>query len=85
MTTPAMATAKNNMPERQYLTVIQCAELIGRSPSALRNLCMRRKIPFRKAGGRLIFLSQEIQSWVEQGEGISLEELANNKRVQLAK
>jgi hypothetical protein len=63
------------MSERQYLTVIQCAELIGRSPSALRNLCMRRKIPYRKAGGRLVFLAHEIQSWVEQGPGLKLEDL----------
>jgi hypothetical protein len=67
--------------ERKFLTIIQCAELIGRSPSAIRNLCMRRKIPYRKAGGRLVFLVHEIEGWIEQGEGISLEELRNNKEV----
>jgi hypothetical protein len=67
------------MAERQYLTITQCAELIGRSPSAIRNLCMRRKIPYRKAGGRLLFLDHEIEGWIELGEGISLEEL---KRMQ---
>ena len=85
MTKLGIGNKANKMTERQYLTIIQCAELIGRSPSAIRNLCLRRKIPYRKAGGRLVFLTHEIQSWVEQGEGISLEELANNKRVPLAK
>ena len=71
--------------EGKYLNVNQVSVLLGRTASGIRNLCMRRKIPYRKAGGRLVFLTHEIQGWVEQGEGISLEELANNKRVPLAK
>jgi len=67
--------------ERKYLTADQCAVFLGRSPSAIRNLCMRRKIPYRKAGGRLVFLAHEIEGWIDQGEGISLEELRNNKGV----
>ncbi len=68
------------MAERQYLTVTQCAELLSRSPSAIRNLCMRRQIPFRKAGGRLLFLSQEIQEWIEKAEGVTLDEIKNRER-----
>ena len=69
------------MVESQYLTINQCAELIGRSPSAIRNLSKRRKIPYRKAGGRLTFLAQEIQEWIDQGEGVSLTELKRQKRL----
>jgi predicted DNA-binding transcriptional regulator AlpA len=59
------------------LTIKQTAELIGRSEAAIRNLCMRHKIPFRKAGGRLIFLTQEIQDWIEKAEGVTLEQIKN--------
>lgn len=61
--------------EGMYLSVNQVSVLLGRTASAVRNLCMRRKIPYRKAGGRLVFLAHEIQSWVEQGPGLKLEDL----------
>jgi excisionase family DNA binding protein len=66
--------------ERHYLTVNQCAELLGRSPSAIRNLCMRRKIPYRKPGGRLVFLADEIEQWIKDAEGVSLEQLNKQHR-----
>ena len=58
-----------------YLTVKDLSEYLQRSPGALRNLVLRRKIPFRKAGGRLIFLKSEIDLWVKSSPGISLEDL----------
>jgi predicted DNA-binding transcriptional regulator AlpA len=61
--------------DKKYLNVNQCAEVLGRSESALRNLCSRRKIPHRKAGGRLIFIAHEIECWIERGEGVTLDEL----------
>jgi len=53
----------------------ECAEFLGRSEGAIRNLILRRAIPYRKAGGRLIFLPQEIEKWVTSSPGIRLEEL----------
>jgi excisionase family DNA binding protein len=65
--------------ERKYLTVHECAAVLGRTESALRNLCMRRKIPFRKPGGRRMFLSTEIEEWVEQAEGLKLNEIKSDR------
>jgi len=63
-----------------YLTCDQCADFLGRSPGAIRNLVMRRKIPFRKPGGRLIFIRSEIIQWIEQAPGITPEEIAANSQ-----
>jgi excisionase family DNA binding protein len=57
---------------RQYLTVLELSEYIKRSPGAIRNLVMRRRIPFRKPAGRLLFDQSEIDRWIQQSEGISL-------------
>ena len=43
------------------------------SKGAVRNLVMRRRIPFRKVGGRLVFIRREIRRWVESAPGIKLE------------
>lgn len=67
------------MAEQKYMTIIQCADLLGRSPSAIRNLCLRRKIPYRKPGGRLVFLADEIEQWIADAEGITLEQLKGVK------
>jgi len=58
-----------------YLNAKQCGELIGRSPGAVRNLVYRRKIPFRKPGGRLMFLRSEVEKWIENSPGATLEEI----------
>lgn len=55
--------------QKKYLTTKECGELMGRSVGAIRNLVMRRKIPFRKVGGRLLFLYSEIVEWIENSEG----------------
>jgi hypothetical protein len=60
-----------------YLTVPQLAEYIQRSPGSIRNLVLRRKIPFRKPCGRLIFDKNEIDSWVRESPGVSLEEITD--------
>ena len=57
---------------KKYLSTEENAELIGRSAGAVRNLVLRRAIPFRKAGGRLVFLRSEIEDWIEQAPGLSI-------------
>lgn len=57
-----------------------CADFLGRSPGAIRNLVLRKKIPFRKCGGRLIFLRSEIEKWVENSPGVKLEEIINDEK-----
>ena len=60
--------------------VKKTAEFLGRSPGAIRNLVLRRQIPFRKAGGRLVFIEDEIIRWINQSPGETLKELTGNKK-----
>jgi excisionase family DNA binding protein len=62
-----------------YLTVQQLSQLINRSPAAIRNLVLRKRIPFRKPGGRLLFLEREIREWVEMASGVRLEDLEETR------
>jgi hypothetical protein len=50
------------------------SEYLDRSPGAVRNLVLRRKIPFRKVGGRLMFIEDEIQTWATNSPGVTLDE-----------
>ncbi|MFH1628477.1 MAG: helix-turn-helix domain-containing protein [Pseudomonadota bacterium] len=65
---------------KAFLTTAELSEMIGRSPAAIRNLVMRRKIPFRKPGGRLMFLSSEVEKWISQAPGLRLEEIQEEGR-----
>ena len=57
------------------LSTNEVADFIRRSPGAVRNLVLRRKIPYRKPAGRLIFLRSEIEEWIENAEGLHLKEI----------
>ena len=59
----------------KLMTVEETAEQLKRSPGAIRNLVLRRKIPYRKVGGRLVFLPEEIEVWVMSSPGKTLEEI----------
>jgi excisionase family DNA binding protein len=63
----------------KYLTVFELSKYIKRSTGATRNLVLRRKIPYRKVGGRLLFDKDEIDKWIKTSEGISLEEIENSR------
>jgi hypothetical protein len=60
---------------REFLSTEEVGALIGRSPGALRNLVLRRQIPFRKPGGRLMFLRREILEWIEGAPGLRIDDL----------
>jgi excisionase family DNA binding protein len=53
----------------------QAAEYLGRTLGAIRNMVLRRQIPFRKVGGRLIFFKDEIDRWEDGCPGITAENL----------
>jgi len=53
--------------------------LVKRSPAAIRNLVMRKEIPFRKVGGRLIFIREELEEWIRNCPGMSLDDLKAEK------
>jgi excisionase family DNA binding protein len=50
----------------KYLSVPELGRYIGRSKGAIRNLVLRRTIPFHKPGGRLLFNREEIDQWIKQ-------------------
>jgi hypothetical protein len=62
----------------QYLTVDDLSSYIHRTPGAIRNLVLRRAIPYRKPAGRLLFLKEEIDRWIKLSPGQDLEEIINN-------
>jgi len=62
-----------------WLTVHELSGYLKRSPGAIRNLVLRRKIPFRKPAGRLLFDLDEIDAWVKASDGISFEEIRSSK------
>ena len=59
----------------ELLNVEDTAAFIGRTPSAVRKLCLRRAIPFRKPGGRLVFIRNELERWVENAPGVELKDI----------
>ena len=59
---------------KEFLNSREAGEMIRRSPAAMRNLVMRKKIPFRKVAGRLVFIRSELEKWVEGSPGVRLEE-----------
>jgi hypothetical protein len=65
--------------ENHYLDIDQLSNYIHRSKGAIRNLVLRRAIPFRKPAGRLIFLKEEIDQWVHNAPGKKLDEILDNQ------
>ena len=58
-----------------YFDTKGLSSYIHRTEGAIRNMVMRRAIPFRKAGGRLVFLEEEIDEWINLSEGATLDEI----------
>jgi excisionase family DNA binding protein len=61
--------------ERKFLTIYELSEYLGRSPGAIRNLVMRKRIPYRKLAGRLIFLPEELEVWIDESKGAKVDEV----------
>ena len=53
---------------------------LRKSPAAIRNLVMRKEIPFRKVSGRLVFIREELEEWVRMSPGMSLDELRSRNQ-----
>jgi excisionase family DNA binding protein len=62
-------------PVKIPLNTDQAAKYIGRSAGAVRNLVLRRKIPYRKVAGRLVFFQDELEKWWDEWPGVRLEDL----------
>jgi excisionase family DNA binding protein len=63
----------------EYLTVQELSLYLKRSPGAIRNLVLRRAVPYRKPASRLLFIKEEVDNWIKQSEGISIEELTKTE------
>lgn len=55
-----------------YMSTGEVAAYLGWSKKRIDNLCGQVRIPFRKDGGRRIFVRQEIDEWVTQLDGTSV-------------
>ena len=49
----------------QFLTVAEVAELLRLKPRTIYEMVSERRIPYRKAGDRTIFLLGEILKWTK--------------------
>jgi hypothetical protein len=50
------------------------------SAAAVRTLASRRKIPFRKVGGRLIFLRSELDAWIKTSAGLTFDDFKKKEK-----
>lgn len=78
--------AKNGRPGlaadlTRVLYVDGAAEMLDTTPKALYQLVARRTIPFRKLGGRVIFLKDELEKFLINLPGVPLEEARENLAV----
>jgi excisionase family DNA binding protein len=51
------------MGQSRFLTVNEAALLLRLAPKSLYSLVSQRRVPFRKAGRRLLFLESELVEW----------------------
>ncbi len=51
------------MGQSRFLTVNEAATLLRLAPKSLYSLVSQRRVPFRKAGRRLLFLESELVEW----------------------
>jgi excisionase family DNA binding protein len=52
----------------RFMTVSEAAELLRLAPKSLYSLASQRRVPFRKAGRRLLFLESELIEWTRPTE-----------------
>ena len=69
---PAML---RDLGKKEVWSTRDCAQFLNRSEGAIRNLVLRRRVPFRKCGGRLAFLPDEIKLWVQESPGLKLSDM----------
>ena len=54
--------------QSRFMNVGQAAELLGVSAKSLYTWVSQRRVPFRKAGRRLLFLESELVEWTRPTE-----------------
>ena len=66
------------------LDVGALADLLGISDDMVRSRVTRRQLPFKRWGGRIVFLRSEVAEFFDKLEGVSVEEAAMNERFRRA-
>jgi len=64
----------------EILGVRELAESLGVPQHMIRARVARRQIPYKRWGGRIIFLRSEMTRYLEELEGVSVEEALSNER-----
>jgi excisionase family DNA binding protein len=64
----------------RLLTIEDAAQRLGRTVQAVYRLVERRKIPFRKDGKRVFFVESELQEFIENLPGLSLDDLREREK-----
>jgi hypothetical protein len=67
-------------PAAELLDVAGVAALLGTTEKAIRSRVDRRQIPYRRWGGRIIFLRREVLAFIDSLPGVALHELRDGKR-----
>jgi hypothetical protein len=63
------------MDQEKPWLVKDAAAFLSRSEGAIRNMVLRKQIPFVKKAGPLYFFQSDLIAWLRQGPGVTLEEL----------
>jgi excisionase family DNA binding protein len=66
---------KNREGCGMVLSVRDVAELLGCSGQAVYKLTYRRQLPYRKLGGKVIFLKRELEQYLDQLPGLSIRDI----------
>jgi len=61
--------------QAMMLDIRAAADFLGTSPKALRHLIERRRIPFRKLGRKVVLLRGELEQWIADLPGVSLDQV----------
>jgi excisionase family DNA binding protein len=54
--------------QARFMTVREAAEFLRLAPKSLYSLVSQRRIPYRQAGRRLLFLESELVDWTRPAE-----------------
>jgi hypothetical protein len=65
--------------EKRFFNTKELGQYIGRTPQAVRDLACRRKLPYRKFCGRLMFDKSEIDRLINTSSGVLPEEIEGLK------
>jgi hypothetical protein len=59
----------------EYFFTKDAAQFLRLTQPALRNRVYRNAIPYRRVGGRLIFIKSELERWIREAPGLSCDDL----------